>query len=86
MKINWKARLKNKAFLLSFITIIVSFVYEILVMIDFVPNISENEILSLVNVVVNVFTMLGIVVDPTTKGLGDSKTALTYYKNKGGDF
>ena len=28
---------------------------------------------------------MGVIVDPTTKGIGDSERALTYYNNEAGD-
>lgn len=41
-------------------------------------NAVMNDILAFVNAVLVIFSMLGIVQDPTTKGLADSKNALTY--------
>lgn len=78
MKINWKARFKNKAFLISFITLILSFAYKTLEMFEFIPEISESELFDCVSVVVNFLGLMGVVVDPTTKGLSDSERALTY--------
>ena len=37
MKINWKARFKNKAFLISFIALILSFVYKALEIFEICP-------------------------------------------------
>ena len=41
-----------------------------------------NQLMAVVNAVFAVLVILGIVNDPTTKGLGDSKQALTYEKPK----
>lgn len=82
IKINWKARLKNKAFLISFIALVISFVYKILSLFGAVPNFTEGELLDLVTVILNALALMGIIVDPTTSGLGDSQRALAYYKNE----
>lgn len=85
IKINWKARIKNKTFLVSIGALIVSFIYEVLSMFQVVPTISENEVLQLLYIFVNILVVMGVIVDPTTKGLSDSERALTYYNNKAGD-
>lgn len=82
IKINWKARFKNKAFLTSFIALIISFVYNVLNLLGVLPVVNQNEMLEIMGVIINVLALMGIVVDPTTKGLGDSARALAYYKNE----
>ena len=78
MKINIKERLKNKVFLLAAIALIISFVYQLLGMFGVVPCISEDEIVGLVTMAVNILAFLGVLVDPTTAGMSDSERALTY--------
>lgn len=78
MKLNWKVRFKNKAFLTTFLITVIAFIYQILGLFGVVPKISEDQITSLVVLVVNLLVALGIVVDPTTKGIPDSERALTY--------
>ena len=78
MKINWKVRFKNKVWLTSFITLIVSFIYSMLNLFDVIPAIAKNDILQVINEVLMFLGMIGVVVDPTTEGLGDSKRALSY--------
>lgn len=78
MKINLKARLKNKAFLVSVIALLVSFVYHILAFFGITPAHGENEILELLGMAINILAVLGVIVDPTTEGLSDSERALTY--------
>lgn len=78
MKINLKARLKNKMFVLSASALVVSFVYQMLSAFDIVPKITESEVTGLVTLVVNVLALLGVVVDPTTEGINDSERAMTY--------
>lgn len=79
MKINWKARFKNKAFVVTFVTLIVTFVYQILGLFGIVPSISESTIANILTVLVNMLAALGVLVDPTTPGTADSERALTYY-------
>lgn len=79
MKINWRARFKNKTFVLTFVTLIIAFVYQILGVFDIVPSISEESIVNVITIVVNGLATLGVLVDPTTDGISDSDRAMTYY-------
>ena len=79
MKINWKARFKNKAFLIAFAALLIGFVYQILGLFGIVPSISEDSIVKVVTMAINVLGMFGVVVDPTTPGVKDSDRAMTYY-------
>jgi len=85
IKINWKVRFKNKTFLVSFCALIISFIYEVLSLLQVVPTISENNILQIVYIIINILGVMGVIVDPTTKGISDSERALTYHNNKVGD-
>ena len=76
--INWKVRFRNKTFLLLFIPYCISVIYQILSMLGIVPKISENEIVDVVTMIINILGIAGIVVDGTTKGIADSQQAMTY--------
>lgn len=78
MKINWKLRLKNKTTLTAIVVSIVSLVYQVLGLFNIVPSISENEIINICGMVINLLVLLGIVVDPTTSGIEDSNRAMNY--------
>lgn len=78
MKINWKVRFKNKAFVISFVTVVVTFVYQILSLLGITPALSESMVMNLITTVINALVMLGVLVDPTTKGIKDSDRAMTY--------
>ncbi len=80
MKINLKARMKNKVFLLVAAALILAFVYQILAMLNVVPPVSQNAIMELVSVLLNILAFFGLLVDPTTAGMSDSERALTYLK------
>ena len=78
MKINWKVRFKNKVFLTAFISLIVGFVYSMLGLFDIFPAITKNSILQIVEQVLTFLGLIGVIVDPTTAGLGDSDRAMSY--------
>ena len=82
MNINWKLRLKNKATLISLITVIVTFVYSILGIFNIVPPLGQSEVQQLLVMIVELLVGLGIVVDPTTSGVSDSEQALEYNEPK----
>lgn len=84
MKINWKVRLQNKTWLLSMATVVITFVYQVLALCNVVPPISEDMATQALAMVVNILAALGVVVDPTTKGVRDSNQAMEY-KEPGGD-
>ena len=78
MKINWVVRFKNKAFVISFVTVLVTFVYQLLGLFGVTPGLSENTVMNLFTTLINALAMLGVLVDPTTEGIKDSDRAMTY--------
>jgi len=78
MKINWEVRFRNKTWLTLFISLIIGFVYNILKMFDIVPLITENQVLDAAGQVLTFLGLFGVIVDPTTEGIGDSNRALSY--------
>lgn len=78
MKLNWKLRLKNKATLIALIGSAITLVYQILGIFGVVPAISEEVVINLVGIVINLLVSVGVIVDPTTAGLTDSEQAMTY--------
>ena len=78
MKINWKVRLRNKTWLASVLALIVSFAYDLLAMVDVVPPLSEDWLMSLLQTLLTLLTALGVVIDPTTDGAADSDRAMGY--------
>ncbi len=75
---NWKLRLKNKATLIALIGTVVTFVYQILGIFNVVPPVSQDQITQIVGLALNILVGLGVIVDPTTKGVGDSALAKSY--------
>ena len=80
MKINWKVRLRQPAFWIATIPVVITFVYSVLALVGVVPSVTEGAVQNLFLTLVSVLAQFGIVVDPTTKGIGDSDRAMTYDK------
>ncbi len=78
MKLNWKVRFKNKLWLGSFLSLIVGFVYSMLALFDVFPEVTQSLVLQLMNQVLTFLGLIGVIVDPTTAGIGDSDRAMTY--------
>ena len=78
MKLNWKVRFKNKVWLGSFLSLIVGFAYSMLALFDVFPEETESRVLQLVNQVLTFLGLIGVIVDPTTAGIGDSDRAMSY--------
>lgn len=82
--INWKIRAKNKTFWLAlvpaFLLLIQAVAQVFNISLDF-TNLNK-DLLGVVNALFTVLAIVGVVTDPTTKGLGDSTQALTYSKPK----
>ena len=78
MNINWKLRFQNKTTLAAIILALVALVYQVLGLFDVVPKISQDELTTVIGMVINLLCLLGNVVDPTTDGVSDSARALTY--------
>ena len=82
MKINWKVRLKNKAFWLAVIPALLLVVQTVASLFgynwDFV--ILNQQIAAIINSVFALLAILGVVNDPTTAGITDSNRAMSYNK------
>ena len=80
MKINWVVRLKNKSFWLAIIPAVLLLIQAVADVVGFQLDFGEisEKLITVVNAVFVVLSILGIVVDPTTDGIGDSTRALTY--------
>ncbi|MFU9936227.1 phage holin [Fannyhessea vaginae] len=82
--INWKIRMQNKTFWLAlvpaFLLLIQAVAQVFNVSLDF-TNLNK-DLLGVVNALFTVLAIVGVVADPTTKGLSDSTQALTYSKPK----
>ena len=84
MNINWKVRIKNKNFWISLIPAVLLLAQVVAAVFGYNLELGElgDKLLAVVNALFAVMTILGIVTDPTTEGLSDSKLALTYDEPK----
>jgi phi LC3 family holin len=84
MKINWRVRIKNKNFWISLIPALLLLVQVVAAVFGFSLDLGDlgNKLLAVVNAAFGVLAVLGIVTDPTTKGVSDSAQAMTYEKPK----
>ncbi len=82
--INWKVRIKNKMFWLAIIPAVLFFVQSVGAVFGFTLDFSVlgDRLGALVEALFAVLAILGIVADPTTEGLQDSRLALTYEEPK----
>ena len=78
MKINWKVRFKNKVWLGSFLSLVIGFIYSLLALFDVFPAVTQNLVVQLLNQVLTFLGLIGVIVDPTTAGVGDSDWAMGY--------
>lgn len=78
MRINWKVRFKNKTWLWCFASAIIGFAYGILNACGVIPKISQSTLLNIVYQIISVLALMGVIIDPTTQGLDDSKRAMGY--------
>ncbi len=84
MMINWMVRIKNKAFWMSIIPAVLLLIQVVAATFGYVLDLGElgNKLLAVVDAVFCVLAILGVVTDPTTAGVSDSKQALTYTEPK----
>lgn len=84
MKINWLVRIKNKNFWITVIPAVLLLVQVVLAVFGVTIDIGDlgNKLLAVVNAAFAVLSIMGIVTDPTTKGVSDSDQAMTYTKPK----
>ena len=79
-EINWKVRIKNKMFWIAVIPAVLLLVQTVCsvfgIELDFGDL--QDKLLAVINALFAVLVILGIVVDPTTDGLGDSERAMSY--------
>ena len=78
MQINWKVRFQNKTFLTGLISLVVAFIYDLLQLLEIVPTVTQSAVMQVAEGILTILGMVGVIADPTTAGLSDSKQAMTY--------
>lgn len=82
MNINWKIRFQNKTFLTGLISLVVVFIYDLLQLLEIAPAVTQSAVMQVAEGILTILGMLGVIADPTTAGVADSKQALTYTSPK----
>ena len=82
MNINWKIRFQNKTFLTGLISLVVVFIYDLLQLLEIAPAVTQSAVMQVAEGILTILGMLGVIADPTTAGLSDSKQAMTYTSPK----
>lgn len=79
MRINWKVRLQHIPFLLGLFSLLLLLAQQVAAIFgyDFTGVMSE-QIASILNTVLSILVLMGVIVDPTTRGTSDSERALMY--------
>ena len=80
MRINWKVRLKHKPFLLALFALVLLLTQQVAAIFGFDTTVYNEQATEIFNTVLAILVLIGVVVDPTTKGAGDSQQALGYNK------
>lgn len=78
--INWTVRIKNKNFWLAVIPAVLLLVQTVAAVFGYSLDLGEigNRLIAVVNAVFGVLVVLGVINDPTTAGISDSKQARGY--------
>ena len=78
MNINWRVRFQNKTFLTGLISLVVVFIYDLLQLLGIAPVVTQSVVMQVAEGILTILGMVGVIADPTTAGLTDSRQALTY--------
>ncbi|MCY9547279.1 phage holin [Lysinibacillus xylanilyticus] len=83
MKINWKVRLQHKQFWVSLSALLIVLANQIAGVFNVDITIYNSQITAISGTILSILGLLGIIIDPTTKGTSDSLQAMYYNKPKG---
>ncbi len=83
MKINWEVRLQHKQFWVSLIALLLVLANQTAGIFNVDITIYNAQITAISETVLSILGLLGIIIDPITKGPSDSEKALNYDKPKG---
>lgn len=78
--INWKVRIKNKAFWVTAIPTVLLLITQVAGVFGFTLDLSAlgDKLIGIAGTVFLILSLVGIVVDPTTEGVNDSERAMGY--------
>ena len=82
--INWRVRLKNKTFWLTAVPAALLLISQVLKLFGMEWDYTglDEQLTAIGGTIFAILALLGVVNDPTTQGVGDSRQALDYDKPK----
>jgi phi LC3 family holin len=80
--INWKVRIRNKAFWVTAIPAVLMLATQVAALFGFEIDLSSigEQLTGIIGTVFMLLSLAGVVVDPTTPGVQDSERAMQYVK------
>ena len=72
-KIDWKSRFRNRVWLMSLVSTTAAFVFTLLSLLGITPGWSEEQVMKAAEAALLLLSMVGVVMDPTTEGVGDGE-------------
>jgi len=79
MKINWRIRLQHKPFLLALFSLILLLAQQVAAIFGYdLTSAMSEQLTFILNTVLSILVLMGVVIDPTTRGMKDSERALMY--------
>lgn len=84
MNINWSVRFKNKTFWMALIPALLLLVQQLAAVCGVTVDLTglQEQLLGVAGTVFTLLALFGVVNDPTTAGVSDSKQALDYTEPK----
>ena len=82
MNINWKVRLRSGPFWVGLISLVLTFIYTLLNMAGIVPQFEQKQVMDIIVMLLQILAFIGVLTDPTTKGIEDSEQAMSYKEPK----
>ena len=82
--INWRVRLKNKTFWLTAVPAVLLLASQVLKLfgVEWDYTGLAEQLTAIVGTIFAILALMGVVNDPTTQGVGDSRQALDYDRPK----
>lgn len=78
MDINWKLRFKNKAVLTGLVGALLLFIKQITDLFGLDLSTQLNQASAIIGAILTLLTGIGVITDPTSKGVSDSSIVQTY--------
>lgn len=85
MKINWNVRFRHKSFLVSLFSLLLLVIQQVTSLFGVDTTVYNEQLTGIFHTVLVILILLGIVVDPTTDSMSDSKQAQGYIAPKKDD-